>query len=908
MNLFKGVKRLTAGLLALLAVMGLFAGGGGLSPAKAAAKILFSDNFESGTISTGRWTIMAVCPFTVTADPDDPGNKVLCCPRGKGEDSWSKITTKQSFRNFTLTMRIYVVGELSGTVGFSARVTGSDSFQATFNHVWKGQFGYSGGGDIYTENMLVTGNTWHNVRFIADGHTYELYIDGELRCKASDSHLTAGPLEFSYWNKLFYMDDIVIQEGREDEPKEDTSGNKTYYVDSGAPVGGDGLTPQTAWRSVAQVNQKTSFYPGDKILFKRGCTFSGRQLMPKGSGQEGRPITIGSYGQGTLPVIDYASKNWNQSTITLTNQSYWVVENVQIQSSNPAAPGFLEDPILNEDGSGAFPMRGGMGIDAKYIDGQNSFVVRGIVVRNCRFTLVDTSGGDDGNSYKNATGKVVGSGGGALSISASSSEDGRYNAWVDGFTVENCVFYNCGGTAVSSGFGGQLPNKNVVVRNNLMYCDENFGASNHAVYLANTDGAVVEYNTVRNLTCGMAFQNSRNGTMRYNVVMNMDGYMHSASKLAGRPLYWDACGLDVDAGCGGTMTLEGNLTYRCQDVALAAFEYKPSPKCRIVYKNNVSYEDGTLFYFDAQTLNYKLEFLNNTVVRTAAAREYATELITQMRRFGSTPLRDPETFRFENNVFYFPDGFVRLDEEFCVYSGNLFTGKYPSNAALVAGKNVDTLLRIPTAAQMKNLSFCGNAEGTSGWYSSRLFAPLSGSPCLSGGKTVAGVDFDALKKGADTFAALYPPVSEDPGKPSVPPDTPKPTNSSAPPDTPGATNPSVLPDEPGATDSSLPPDASDGEEPSGGRPETQGTGLDSQPVSNGTPGEEPPPLGEGGSGALTVVLVIAAVLVLAAGGTAVWWILRKKKAIPPAAEDEGTQAEALPPESPVEQDPPESGQ
>ena len=850
-------KRLAAGLFSFLSVIGLLLGSSGHPIAEAGAKILFSEDFESGTISADRWTIKEDCPFTVVNDPENPSNKVLVCPKGKGEDTWSKITTKASFDNFTLTMKAYVVAELSGTFGFSTRVTGQTSFCATFNHTWKGQFGYSGAGDIYTEKMVITGGMWHDIRYIADGDTYEIYVDGDQRATTTDSHLKSGPIEFSYWNKLFYLDEIVVMEGRVDEPQEDTSGNKTYYVDAEAVTGGDGLTPETAWNSVAQVNRKKAFYPGDTILFKRGGVYSGITLSPKGSGSPDKPITISSYGDGALPVIDRASKDWCQNTFTLTNQSYWTIENIQIQASNPANPGKLEDAQISADGSGSFPIRGALGIEAKYIDGQNSYVVRGINVRNCVFTLVDTSGGDEGNSYKNATGKSIGCGGGACSISASCSDDGQYNAWVDGFTVENCVFYNCGGTAVSSGFGGQLPNKNVVVRNNLMYCDEDFNASNHAVYLANTDGALVEYNTVYNLTCGMAFQNSRDGTMRYNVILNLDGYMHSASKLAGKALYWDACGLDVDSNCGGTMTFEGNLTYRCQDGALAAFEYKPSPKCQIVYKNNVSYEDGTLFYFDAETLNYKFIFSNNTVIRTKAAQKYATELITQMRRFGSTPLKDPGTFRFENNVFCFPDGFVKLDEEFCVYSGNIFTGNYPANAALVADKNLDAQLRIPTAEQMKGLSFCGNTKDTTGWYNSKFFAPLSGSPCLSGGKTAAGVDFSVLKAGADAFAVLYPEAPVDPTNPFEPNDPAIPT----------------------------PSDSSDGSQPN------------SSISTQGGPSEsvaEDSILGESGNRTLVIILVIAAVIVAGSGGAAVWWFLREKAVAAPASNMPETAQEEAP--------------
>ena len=76
-----------------------------------------------------------------------------------------------------------------------------------------------------------------------------------------------------------------------------------YYIDSiaGNDVN-DGHTPATAWKSIAKVNS-TNFSPGDTILFKCGCTWSGTQLHPLGSGLPGQPIVISKYGTGNLPVI-----------------------------------------------------------------------------------------------------------------------------------------------------------------------------------------------------------------------------------------------------------------------------------------------------------------------------------------------------------------------------------------------------------------------------------------------------------------------------------------------------------------------------------------------------------------------------------------------------------------------------
>ena len=58
--------------------------------------------------------------------------------------------------------------------------------------------------------------------------------------------------------------------------EENTIGNTglTYYVD--AENGNDkkdGLTPETAWKTIDKVN-KTTFEPGSAILLKRGCVCS----------------------------------------------------------------------------------------------------------------------------------------------------------------------------------------------------------------------------------------------------------------------------------------------------------------------------------------------------------------------------------------------------------------------------------------------------------------------------------------------------------------------------------------------------------------------------------------------------------------------------------------------------------
>ncbi|GEO19844.1 hypothetical protein CQA01_03780 [Cyclobacterium qasimii] len=61
--------------------------------------------------------------------------------------------------------------------------------------------------------------------------------------------------------------------------------------------------PATPWKSIEKVNsQFNKLKPGDGILFKRGETFYGT-LHIEASGSASSPITIGSYGSGSKPII-----------------------------------------------------------------------------------------------------------------------------------------------------------------------------------------------------------------------------------------------------------------------------------------------------------------------------------------------------------------------------------------------------------------------------------------------------------------------------------------------------------------------------------------------------------------------------------------------------------------------------
>ena len=77
---------------------------------------------------------------------------------------------------------------------------------------------------------------------------------------------------------------------------------RTYHVDSaGGDDACDGLTPQTAWRTLANANRLT-LGPGERLLLKRGSTFN-EELKIRAVGAAENWAEIGAYGEGMRPQI-----------------------------------------------------------------------------------------------------------------------------------------------------------------------------------------------------------------------------------------------------------------------------------------------------------------------------------------------------------------------------------------------------------------------------------------------------------------------------------------------------------------------------------------------------------------------------------------------------------------------------
>lgn len=101
----------------------------------------------------------------------------------------------------------------------------------------------------------------------------------------------------------------------------------TVYVDS---ISGDdrnnGLSPRTAWNTLARVN-RAQFSPGCRILLRAGSDLAG-PLELRGSGAENAPIAVGRYESGPSPRIRDAGAEG--AVVALRGVEFWEIADLEL--------------------------------------------------------------------------------------------------------------------------------------------------------------------------------------------------------------------------------------------------------------------------------------------------------------------------------------------------------------------------------------------------------------------------------------------------------------------------------------------------------------------------------------------------------------------------------------------------
>jgi hypothetical protein len=117
------------------------------------------------------------------------------------------------------------------------------------------------------------------------------------------------------------------------------SSGATFYVDCAAGNdASDGMSVEHAWKSLRKANT-AKLQAGGYLLLKRGCMWQG-PLLASWTGSADTPVTIGTYGDGEMPLIIGADPQGNVVKIT---GSYLVLQGLQATAAPPEGDARCDD-------------------------------------------------------------------------------------------------------------------------------------------------------------------------------------------------------------------------------------------------------------------------------------------------------------------------------------------------------------------------------------------------------------------------------------------------------------------------------------------------------------------------------------------------------------------------------------
>ena len=399
--------------------------------------------------------------------------------------------------------------------------------------------------------------------------------------------------------------------------------SESYFIDS--TNGNDsnaGNSPETAWKSFNNLKQFT-LEPGNAVNLKKGSIWN-EVFTFKGSGSEGNPIVIRSYGEGNKPIIATQGTSY---AFLIRNQEYIEVSDLEITNLGNAH-------VKNRKGL--------------YVEATDFGAVHHLYFKNLEIHDVNgLHGGAPGGNFSDNK-----SSGGMVSIILGD----KVETYFEDFLVENCHIHNVSQTGLYNTSSWEdrewprsggvyvniswVPSKNMVYRNNtiehiagngilintataplieyntLDYCGEL--TSGNAAFCFNTDYALFQYNEVTNTVTNEGDVDSggldsdfktRWTTIQYN-------YCHSNGEggvlVTGGPSRWNTAfnyetiiryNLFVNNGdhaiktSGNVMGLKvyNNHVYSDLDEAIEVIQHKSwdGSSRSAEYFNNIFFCDGT---------------------------------------------------------------------------------------------------------------------------------------------------------------------------------------------------------------------------------------------------------------------------------------------------------------------------
>lgn len=649
-----------------------------------------------------------------------------------------------------------------------------------------------GGMHIKTSNIGATVTlkfTGTGVRFYTKkgngAGTLSVTIDG--KSYGDISEYTSGPAQFK--QKVFEAGDIskeneehtlvlTTKQGaqnnfnfdyfeiieKEEIHYQESPGNTTYYLDSKAEPGGDGLSKEAAFDSLDDVNGY-KFAAGDKILIKAGSKFEG-QLYPKGSGDAEAPIVIDMYGEGEKPLIDGNGRysdapsvhddgpfGGKGSAVYLYNQEYWEINNLKVKN--------WSDDNKDKERSGIRVEASGGGVYHHiYIRDCDIADIRGYNGQDSIWDVIPENGGTTfyGARTTHRTGGIN-----VVSYTKRDTSGGLGTAGAildeeptifDGVVIEDNKIENCHANGITTtNIRGELTDKAYRHRNVVIRGNEVKNVQRAGIVPLYTSGALVEHNLVDTFQqtyagygCGIWCDRADGMLFQYNEVCNGRNTM-------------DGMAFNLD-----DMTENGVIQYN--------YSHNNVGGGIMLHVRTNSYNRNNTVRYNLSVNDTRGYAAHQAVI--VCVGEDATSKIESAKVYNNTfinenvvhPVYQGNEILFANNIFYFPnEGMSAKKDAYIVgaktvFKNNVFAGAHSSSEpsgnnnvsvedAGLSG-NLHGTESLEDAKERVKLTYDSPAFGIGDTQVVGVENDFFGNPAVAGGKANAGLyNGEAVEKVPD---------------------------------------------------------------------------------------------------------------------------------------------------------------
>ncbi len=213
--------------------------------------------------------------------------------------------------------------------------------------------------DLYSSTTQYKQTVWSSACLAPGTHTLTVEWTGTKRTAATNTNINVDALDLIGILPDAAATTTTTTAGTTTTTVRTTG--KTYYVDAtGGNDANTGLSPDVAWKTLDKVNRST-FGPGDSILFKRGEVFRGQFYLSnaKNNGAAGAPITFDAYGSGAKPVwmgsVDLSSTaSWTSRGSNIWRASGLPSDVGNLICNNEAKIGYKKSSLTNVTSQGDF--------------------------------------------------------------------------------------------------------------------------------------------------------------------------------------------------------------------------------------------------------------------------------------------------------------------------------------------------------------------------------------------------------------------------------------------------------------------------------------------------------------------------------------------------------------------------